>query len=253
MIGRRRIEKTSSLIPSLNLSATQVSGAVVAAMIAASIGLVALGLLTYIRTVEPFKTWLVPYAPAAQYGGIFLYTKVIWGIVWVGLFFALRHRQNMGNLRSWLLFFLIALGVGTVLAVASLDWSQLTTIMQFGIIEPQVTTTETSTGTMITDEISIKILEGSSIQGNPSYDPYEVRINRDDMVTWVNADTAPHTVTSGVGIDDAQSGELFDSGSLGQGQKFSIPAEQLVGEQPDISLDYYCTVHPFMKGKITVQ
>jgi plastocyanin len=223
-------------------------------MIAASIGLVALGVLTYIRKVEPFKTWLVPYAPAALYGGIFLYTKVIWGMVWVGLFFALRHRQNMGNLRSWLLFFLVSLGIGTVLAVTSLDWSQLTTIMQFGITEPQVTT-ETSTGTtMAIDEISIKILEGSSIQGNPSYDPYEVMINRDDLVTWVNADTAPHTVTSGAGIDDAESGKLFDSGSLGQGGRFSIPTEQLIEEvQPGTSMDYYCTVHPFMKGKITVQ
>ena len=252
MIGRKRIENTSSLIPSLNLSATQVSGAVVAAIIAASIGLVALGVLTYFRGVEPFKTWLVPYAAAAQYGGIFLYTKVIWGIVWVGLFFALRHKQNVGNLRTWLLFFLISLGVGTALAVASLDWSQLLTIMQLSVIESEVTT-ETPTGTTITDEVSIKILEGSSIQGNPSYDPYEVMINRDDLVTWVNADTAPHTLTSGVGIEDAQSGKLFDSGSLGQGQKFSIPAEQLVGEQLDTSLDYYCTVHPFMKGKLTVQ
>src|SRR5919106_1245810 len=79
-------KKTLSLIPSLKLSTTQVSGAVVAAIIAASIGLVALGILTYFRTVEPLKTWLVPYAPASQYGGIFLYTKVIWGILWVGLF-----------------------------------------------------------------------------------------------------------------------------------------------------------------------
>jgi plastocyanin len=251
MIGMR-IKNVSALIPSLSLSATQVSGAVVAAIIAASIGLVAIGILTYIRGIEPFKTWLVPYAPAAQYGGIFLYTKVIWGIVWVGLFSALRHRQNTGTIRSWLLFFLISLGVGTALAVASLDWSQLPTIMQFGIIEPQVTT-ETSTGTVITDEISIKILKGSSIQGNPSYEPYSVVINRDDLVTWVNADTAPHTVTSGVGIDDAESGKLFDSGSLGQGQKFRIAAELLVGEQTGISFDYYCTVHPFMNGRLTVQ
>lgn len=75
--------------------------------------------------------------------------------------------------------------------------------------ESQITR-ETSTGTIITDEISIKILEGPSIQGNPSYEPYSVVINEDDLVTWVNADTEPHTVTSGAGIDDAESGKLFD-------------------------------------------
>ena len=243
----------SSLKPSLNLSTTQVSGAVVAAIIAASIALAAVGVLTYFRKVEPLKTWLVPYVPAAQYGGIFLYTKVIWGILWVGLFFALRHRQKMGNMRTWLLFFLISLGIGTALSVASLDWSQLPTVMQLGGTESQITR-ETSAGTIMADEISIEILEGSSVPDNPSYEPYSLMISRDDLVTWVNADSAPHTVTSGTGLDDPQSGKLFDSGSLGQGQKFSIPAEQLVEEVPaGTTLDYYCTVHPFMKGKITIQ
>jgi len=93
----------------------------------------------------------------------------------------------------------------------------------------------------------------ASIQGNPNYEPYNVVVNRDDLVTWLNADTAPHTVTSGAGIDDADSSKLFDSGSLGQGQKSSMPAEQLLDEELGTSLDYYCTVHPFMKGKLTVQ
>jgi plastocyanin len=250
-----RIKNMLSLIPSLNLSSTQVSGAVAAAIIAASIGLVAIGVLTYIRDEEPFKTWLVLYTPTAQYGGIFLYGNVIWGMLWAGLFLALRHKQNMGTLRTWLLFFLISLGVGMVLAEASLDWSQLATVMQLGSRESQITTETTSSTAQVTNnEIFIKILEGSSIQGNPSYEPYKVAVNKDedDLITWINADTAPHTVTSGVSIDDAESGKLFDSGSLGQGQKFGIHAKQL-GEEPNTNFDYYCTVHPFMKGKITIR
>jgi plastocyanin len=243
----------SSLKLSLNLSATQVSGAIVAAIIAASVALAAVGVLTYFRKVEPLKTWLVPYVPASQYGGIFLYTKVIWGIVWVGLFFALRHKQKMGNMRTWLLIFLASLGIGTALSVDSLDWSELPTVMQLGITGSQITS-ETTAGTIIADEISIEILEGSSVPDNPSYEPYSVMVDRDDLVTWVNADSAPHTVTSGAGPNDPESGKLFDSGSLGQGQKFSMPAEQLVEETAaGTTLDYYCTVHPFMKGKITVQ
>jgi plastocyanin len=243
----------SSLKPSLNLYATQVSGAVVAAIIAASIALAAVGVLTYFRKVEPLKTWLVPYLPAAQYGGIFLYTKVIWGLVSVGLFFALRHKQKMGNMRTWLLFFLLSLGVGTALSVVSLDWSELPIVMQLGNTGSQITR-ETTAGTIIADEISIEILEGSSVPDNPSYEPYSMVVNRDDLITWVNADTAPHTVISGTGPNDPESGKLFDSGSLGQGQKFSLPVEQLVEEVlTGTTFDYYCIVHPFMMGKITVQ
>jgi cytochrome c oxidase subunit 2 len=125
--------------------------------------------------------------------------------------------------------------------------------MQLGSTESQITS-ETTAGTLITDEISIEILEGSSVPDNPSYEPYSLMVNRDDLVTWANADSAPHTVTSGAGLDDPESGKLFDSGSLGQGQKFSMPVEQLVEQVPaGTILDYYCTVHPFMKGKITVQ
>jgi hypothetical protein len=47
-----------SLIPSLGLSVTKVSGAVAAAIIAASIGIVAIGILAFIRGDEPFATWL---------------------------------------------------------------------------------------------------------------------------------------------------------------------------------------------------
>ena len=156
-------------------------------------------------------------------------------------------------MRTWILVFLASLGIGTALSVASLDWSQLPTIMQLGSTESQITS-ETTAGTIIADEISIEILEGSSVPDNPSYEPYSLMVNRDDLVTWANADSAPHTVTSGAGLDDPESGKLFDSGSLGQGQKFSMSAEQLVEQVPaGTTLDYYCTVHPFMKGKITVQ
>jgi plastocyanin len=233
-----------SRLPSLGLSKTQVSGAVVAAMIAASIALVALGVLTYLRKTEPLETWLVPYTPTAQYGGIFLYSNVIWGVMWVGLFFALRQRQNVGTLRSWLVFFLASLGVGSGLAMASLDWSQMSTIMQLGGGGGSETTTAT-TGS----EIPVQILEGSSIKGNPSYEPSTAKVSKGDVIAWVNADTAPHTVTSGTGADDPESGKRFDSGSLGKGQKFSIPADNLGTD----NFDYYCIVHPFMKGSVTVQ
>lgn len=236
-----------SLIPSLGLSKTKVSGAVVAAIIAASIGIAAMGVLTYMRKTEPLKTWLVPYTPTAQYGGIFLYSNVIWGALWIGLFFALRHKQNLGNLRMWLLFFFISLGIGTGFAEASLNWSQLSTVMQLGSNGSEVID---ASGGQATGEVSVKILEGSSIQGNPGYEPSPVVAGGGDLITWTNADVAPHTVTSGTGTDDPKSGQLFDSGSFGQGQKFSMHAKNIGNAG---NYDYYCIVHPFMKGTISVQ
>jgi plastocyanin len=200
------------------------------------------------RKTEPLNTWLVPYTPTAQYGGIFLYSNVIWGALWVGLFFALRRKQDVGNLRTWLLFFLISLAVGTGFAEASLNWSQLPVVMQLGSKESQVLDSSGISSQM--DELQVKILEGSSIQGNPGYEPSRVKATKDNLITWINADVAPHTVTSGVSADDAKSGMLFDSGSLGQGQKFSMPASQLGATG---NYDYYCIVHPFMKGMITIQ
>ena len=38
----------------------------VAAIIAASIGIAAMGVMTYMRKTETLKTWLVPYVPTAQ-------------------------------------------------------------------------------------------------------------------------------------------------------------------------------------------
>ena len=236
-----------SLMPKLGLSTTQVSGAVAAAIIAASIGLAAIGVLTYVRRTDPFKVWLVPYIPTAQYGGIFLYSNVIWGALWVGLFFALRHRESAGTLRTWLLFFLASLAVGTGFAEASLNWNQLSTVMQLGVNGPEITGVPAG---QATGEVSVKILEGSSIQGNPGYEPGVAIAGKEDLITWVNADVAPHTVTSGAGTDDPKSGQLFDSGSLGQGQKFSMDAKSLGGAG---SYDYYCTVHPFMRGEVTIR
>lgn len=99
-----------------------------------------------------------------------------------------------------------------------------------------------------TNKIPIKIQQGASTQGNPNYDPNSAKASSDALITWTNGDTVPHTATSGTGPQDPQSGKLFDSGILSANGKFSVPAEKLgKGEHP-----YYCTVHPFMTGKIIV-
>ena len=100
-----------------------------------------------------------------------------------------------------------------------------------------------------TNVVTINILEGSSIQGSPDFDPDAATAASDALVKWVNQDALPHTATSGKDGSDPESGQLFDSGFLNKGQEFSIPASEIgAGEHV-----YYCQVHPYMTSQITVQ
>ena len=66
-----------------------------------------------------------------------------------------------------------------------------------------------------------------------------------DRLTWKNLDTAPHTVTSDT--TDTYPRRPIDSGLFNQGQTFSYTFE-VAG-----TFNYFCTVHPYMKGSVTVQ
>ncbi len=73
--------------------------------------------------------------------------------------------------------------------------------------------------------------------------PNEITIQREQTVVWTNNDAPPHTVASGQpGIPDG----LFDSGLLSKGEKFSYQFNK-----PGIYA-YYCTLHPWMTGKVIV-
>lgn len=75
------------------------------------------------------------------------------------------------------------------------------------------------------------------------YIPSVITINQGEEVTWSNEDVAFHSVTSGT--YDAPT-DFFDSGHLDPGEKFSASFDQK-GEY-----DYFCTLHPWMKGKVLV-
>ncbi|MGI0048158.1 MAG: cupredoxin domain-containing protein [Nitrososphaera sp.] len=97
--------------------------------------------------------------------------------------------------------------------------------------------------------VTIKILDGALTQGSPNYDPDSAVASSDSLITWVNEDSTLHTATSGTGSGDSESGELFDTGYLPPGGKYSIPAADLgAGDH-----QYYCTVHPYMTSTITVE
>jgi plastocyanin len=96
---------------------------------------------------------------------------------------------------------------------------------------------------------TLNILEGSSIQGSPDYDPDELTASAGAEVTVVNQDTVLHTVTSGTGTSDPQSAQMFDSSFIGPGQSAALSLAQV----PPGQYDYYCMVHPYMTGKLVVQ
>jgi plastocyanin len=97
--------------------------------------------------------------------------------------------------------------------------------------------------------VTLTILEGSSIQGNPDYDPDELKVKKGDKITVNNADTMPHTVTNGESGSDPNSGKLFDTSIINGGDSAEIDTTAVdAGEHP-----YYCMVHPYMTGTLTIE
>jgi len=95
----------------------------------------------------------------------------------------------------------------------------------------------------------LTILEGSSVQGSPSYDPAALTVKKGDKITVTNKDTLPHTVTSGTGPTDPNSAKQFDTSILEAGATADIETTNInPGEYP-----FHCTVHPYMLGKLVVQ
>jgi cytochrome c oxidase subunit 2 len=95
----------------------------------------------------------------------------------------------------------------------------------------------------------LTILEGSSVQGSPSYDPATLTVKKGDKITVTNKDTLPHTVTSGTGPTDPNSAKQFDTSIIEAGATADIETTNInPGEYP-----FHCTVHPYMTGKLVVQ
>ena len=109
-------------------------------------------------------------------------------------------------------------------------------------------TGETGSGTTAGGP-TINILEGSSIQGSPDYDPEELTASAGAEVTVVNQDTLPHSVTSGTSPQDPESAQLFDTSLINGGESATLSLAQVAAGQ----YDYYCMVHPYMTGKLVVQ
>jgi len=106
------------------------------------------------------------------------------------------------------------------------------------------------------DENDLKIIEhvdvimptkvsrpGCEIE-NRCYIPSEIFVEKGKQVTWVNEDSAFHSVTSG--FYDSPT-DLFDSGYLDPYESFSLTFDE------SGTFDYFCTLHPWMEGQVIVE
>ena len=109
-------------------------------------------------------------------------------------------------------------------------------------VEPKVEPTEKRAA-----PVEVTMAKGAGAPGcestNECFLPYQAEIYSGEPVVWINADSAAHTVTSGLpGTPDA----IFDSGMVMPNQKWEFVFTDS-GEYP-----YYCMVHPWMTGKVVV-
>ena len=95
----------------------------------------------------------------------------------------------------------------------------------------------------------LTILQGSSVQGSPDFDPDTLTVKKGDKITVTNKDTLPHTVTSGTGPTDPNSAKQFDTSIIEPGATADIETTNITpGDYP-----FHCAIHPYMTGKLVVQ
>ena len=91
-------------------------------------------------------------------------------------------------------------------------------------------------------------LGSSAATSGEGYEPDPVTVSPGGSVIWDNQDNALHTATSG-NPETAVTDGKFDTGLLGANQAsepITMPTEP--GEYT-----YFCTLHPFLVGTVTVQ
>ena len=124
---------------------------------------------------------------------------------------------------------------------------------------PKMTLEETEQSSMTMEEADmeeasvsaeiVSIPSGSGAPGceetNECYVPAELTISSGTIVIWENDDAAAHLATSGT--PDGGPDGAFDSGMIMGGDSFEFEFTEK-GKFP-----YYCIVHPWMVGTVTVE
>ena len=96
--------------------------------------------------------------------------------------------------------------------------------------------------------VIVDIPTGTSVPGcettDACFSPAMVSINAGDTVEWANEPTAAHTVTGGSPATGPSG--VFDSSLLMAGASYAFTFDEAG------SYDYFCMVHPWMVGSVSV-
>jgi plastocyanin len=100
---------------------------------------------------------------------------------------------------------------------------------------------------------NIKLFDATVIIPNGNYDvastgfyiPLNLEILADTTVTWINQDNVKHTIQSQDELGNIMG--LFNSALLDTGEKFEFTFEE------EGVYNYYCSLHPWRVGLITVK
>ena len=93
----------------------------------------------------------------------------------------------------------------------------------------------------------VAIVKDASNKDTSAFSPNPVQIQPGTTVVWSNNDNTPHTITSGMGLNDTNKGKAFDSGPIAIGKTYSHKFD-VAG-----TYDYFCTLHPTMVGTVSVK
>jgi plastocyanin len=137
--------------------------------------------------------------------------------------------------------------ISVLMTVSILGMSPSETIAQ-GTNATNVTGAANATGTAGGggETTVVMPLGSSAATGGAGFEPAAITVSPGGTVIWDNQDNALHTATSG---ESPTPDGKFDSGLIGANQEskpVTMPTEP--GEYK-----YFCTLHPFLVGTVTVQ
>ena len=131
---------------------------------------------------------------------------------------------------------IIIIGIVTVFVILIIGLAASNSSMEKVSEEPEMVVT----GDII---MSTKSSRPGCEETDRCYIPSVFTIDSGNQVTWINEDSAFHSVTSGF-YDEPS--DLFDSGHLDPYESFTFNFDEKG------TYDYFCTLHPWMKGQVIV-
>ena len=116
--------------------------------------------------------------------------------------------------------------------------------IQNELVESSIKLQDNDVENLVTVIMPTKSSRPGCDETNTCYIPSKISIRQGESVTWLNEDAAFHSVTSGTYENP---NGMFDSRHLDPNESFTVKFEE------SGTFDYFCTLHPWMKGKVIVE